>query len=94
MLILNRDAEADMNGMRAKSQRKKLRQRFTEKGLPVDANDWTEDDWRDLHSAIDGVISKIARRHAVGRCKVCGWPLAASAKDGCVEGNCAERPVK
>lgn len=26
------------------------------------------------------------------RCEVCGWPQAASAKDGCVPGNCSMRP--
>jgi hypothetical protein len=26
------------------------------------------------------------------RCQVCGWPLAASREEGCVEGNCAMRP--
>jgi len=28
----------------------------------------------------------------IARCAVCGWPLAATAKDGCVAGNCAMRP--
>lgn len=27
-----------------------------------------------------------------GRCQVCGWPLAGSVEDGCVEGNCSMRP--
>lgn len=26
------------------------------------------------------------------RCDVCGWPLAKDPKDGCVEGNCSQRP--
>ena len=26
------------------------------------------------------------------RCEVCGWPLAASASEGCVPGNCSYRP--
>lgn len=26
------------------------------------------------------------------RCAVCAWPLAESAKEGCVRGNCSERP--
>jgi len=29
----------------------------------------------------------------VPRCEVCNWPLAASAKEGCVPGNCSQRPV-
>lgn len=27
------------------------------------------------------------------RCRVCGWTLADSADEGCVEGNCSERPT-
>jgi hypothetical protein len=27
------------------------------------------------------------------RCSVCSWPLAATAAEGCVEGNCSMRPV-
>jgi hypothetical protein len=27
------------------------------------------------------------------RCAVCGWPLAATAPDGCVRGNCSMRPL-
>jgi hypothetical protein len=27
------------------------------------------------------------------RCPVCGWPMAASVKEGCVPGNCAQRPA-
>ena len=27
------------------------------------------------------------------RCEVCGWPLAASRKEGCVAGDCSMRPV-
>lgn len=26
------------------------------------------------------------------KCSVCGWPLATSAKEGCVAGNCSMRP--
>src|SRR6202142_2561708 len=34
------------------------------------------------------------RREQLGteRCAVCGWPLAKSAEDGCVRGNCSQRP--
>lgn len=28
------------------------------------------------------------------RCEECGWPLAASAAEGCVAGNCSMRPKK
>lgn len=31
-----------------------------------DAKDWTEDDWRDLHKAIESVKRKVAARHAKG----------------------------
>lgn len=27
------------------------------------------------------------------RCRICGWPLADSAENGCVEGNCSLRPI-
>jgi hypothetical protein len=26
------------------------------------------------------------------RCAVCGWPLTTDIKDGCVRGNCSQRP--
>ncbi|MBZ5700286.1 MAG: hypothetical protein LAN84_00405 [Acidobacteriia bacterium] len=29
---------------------------------------------------------------AAGRCMACGWPLAASADQGCMQGNCSFRP--
>lgn len=29
---------------------------------------------------------------ATGRCMACGWPLKASADQGCVQGNCSFRP--
>jgi len=32
-------------------------------GLPLRAEDWTEEDWLDLHRAIKRVTKKIARRH-------------------------------
>ncbi len=28
-----------------------------------------------------------------GRCNVCGWPLAQRREDGCVPGNCCQRPA-
>lgn len=33
-------------------------------GMPLKAEDWTEQDWSDLHFAIDGAIKKIAARHS------------------------------
>lgn len=30
---------------------------------------------------------------SLDRCAACGWPLAADAKDGCVRGNCSQRPL-
>lgn len=32
-------------------------------GMPVDARLWTEDDWRDLHEAIEQVKAKVVARH-------------------------------
>ena len=34
--------------------------------LPVDANEWTVEDWRDLHEAIEQVKRRVAERHATG----------------------------
>lgn len=38
--------------------------------------EWTEEDWRDLHQAIENVKRKIAMRHykptPAGRCNLCG----------------------
>ncbi len=52
-----------MNGMKAKAARLKERQRFTDEGLPRNPNDWLEEDWRDLHEAIEEIKAKIKRRH-------------------------------
>lgn len=38
--------------------------RLSRDGLPVDARDWTEADWRDLHEAVEDVKRKVAQRHA------------------------------
>lgn len=32
-------------------------------GLPIDARDWTEADWQDLHEAIERIKQRIAERH-------------------------------
>lgn len=31
--------------------------------------------------------------HVGEKCSVCNWPMTASAKDGCVPGDCSMRPV-
>jgi hypothetical protein len=41
--------------------------RFDEWGVPIDAQDWTEHDWQDLHVAIQWVRARIAKRHAGGK---------------------------
>jgi hypothetical protein len=51
------------DGMRAKAARTRDRKRYTEDGLPRDAKDYTEADWRDIHEAIESVKAKIAARH-------------------------------
>jgi hypothetical protein len=38
--------------------------RFTEDGLPKDGREWTVDDWRDLHEAMETVKRKVSERHA------------------------------
>ena len=52
------------NGMKAKAERRKKAKRLTPDGLPRDANDWTEDDWRDLHVALERVKASVAARHS------------------------------
>lgn len=37
--------------------------RLNKRGIPVEANDWTDEDWLDLHRAMKRVIRKIAKRH-------------------------------
>lgn len=32
-------------------------------GVPVDPKDWTPEDWKDLHQAIEAVKDKIRKRH-------------------------------
>jgi hypothetical protein len=53
-----------MNGMKAKAERRRHANQFTEDGIPRDANDWTEDDWRDLFMAMKWVQKRIRRRHS------------------------------
>lgn len=38
--------------------------RLSRDGLPLDARDWTAEDWRDLHKAIETVKRKVKARHA------------------------------
>lgn len=42
---------------------KRLLRQFTKEGLPIDAKAWTEQDWRDLHEAMQEVIRKVSERH-------------------------------
>lgn len=60
-----------MNGMKAKAEAKKLREQFTEDGLPKNANDWLEEDWADLHRAIEEIKDRVAARH--GNAKPCSY---------------------
>lgn len=69
---------------------KKERRSLSVDGLPIDGRQWLEEDWADLHRAIETVKQKVSDRHK-SRCKVCGWPLAKTAADGCVVGNCSQR---
>jgi hypothetical protein len=32
-------------------------------GLPLDAKDWTVEDWRDLHQTIERIKKRVAKRH-------------------------------
>ncbi len=52
-----------MNGMKAKKLRQEHAKRFTQDGLPRNSKDWTAEDWRDLWTAIQAAIAKIAERH-------------------------------
>lgn len=52
-----------MNGMKQKAQRRQREKQYTADGLPRDTRDWTEQDWADLHHAIEEVKRKIAKRH-------------------------------
>lgn len=42
---------------------KKEKRRLSPDGLPIDARDWTEADWQDLHEAIERVKRNVAARH-------------------------------
>lgn len=53
-----------MNGMKGKKERREQAKRFTEDGLPRNPNDWTEDDWRALHVAMEAAKREIRGSHA------------------------------
>lgn len=36
---------------------------LNELGVPIDARDWTEEDWQDLHEATEQAYAKIRERH-------------------------------
>lgn len=44
------------------------------------------EDMEQLHD-----LEIMLRYAATNRCTVCGWPLAASANEGCIQGNCSYR---
>jgi hypothetical protein len=56
-----------MNGMKAKKLRKQHAIRFDENGLPRDANEWTYEDWRDLHNALETIKANVSKRHEAKR---------------------------
>lgn len=51
-------------GMRGKKRRRELAGRFTADGLPRDARDWTEADWRALHEGLERVKAEVRANHA------------------------------
>jgi len=46
----------------------------------------------EMRDAIFPVLFEMVRTAAEGRCMVCGWPLAKSREQGCVQGDCSFRP--
>lgn len=38
--------------------------KLNSEGLPVDANDWTVEDWIDLHTGLQKIFKKISARHS------------------------------
>lgn len=73
-----------MNGMKAKAARRRKMERLTDEGLPRDARDWTEEDWADLHHAIEAIKSKVRARHA--KAKKCSYCKGKHApEDWCPE---------
>ncbi len=54
---------AYMNGMQRKKLKREHSKRFDADGLPRDQNDWLEEDWKDLHDAMEWVKKRVAERH-------------------------------
>jgi hypothetical protein len=54
----------------------KAKPRLTADGVPVDANDWLEADWIDMHYTLERLKHRIAARHREKRC-----PIEANADD-------------
>ncbi len=52
-----------MNGMKANKSRLAYDKRYTQEGLPRDANEWTVQDWCDLWRSIKRATAKIRKRH-------------------------------
>jgi hypothetical protein len=50
--------------MKAKRERRERAKRLTEDGLPRDARDWTEDDWRALHEGLERIKARVRNNHA------------------------------
>ena len=42
------------------------------------------------HHAVEAGVSSAS---IIQRCPTCGWPIASSASEGCVPGNCSMRPL-
>lgn len=40
-----------------------MKPKLNRDGLPIDRRDWTEEDWKDLHEAIEQAKDRIAKRH-------------------------------
>ena len=43
--------------------KKNRKPRLTEDNLPIDAKEWTEDDWRTLHVHLEAIKKEVAERH-------------------------------
>jgi hypothetical protein len=48
--------------------------------------------YQELRSALKDISPKAIPRLDENRCAVCAWPLKKDPKDGCVRGNCSQRP--
>ena len=53
--------------MQRKRERREQAKQYTPDGLPRDAKDWTEQDWRDLYEATETAKRRIAARHQKGK---------------------------